>query len=82
VKGPRVTEVKNSGWASLGHVAVGDLLLSIDGAPTPDAATAERLLKAAAEKKPRCLAFLLRRGVHTLFAEVEPTWDSPSAGKP
>jgi S1-C subfamily serine protease len=82
VKGPRVAEVKNSGWASLAHVAVGDLLLSIDGAPTPDLAAAERLLKAAAEKKPRCLVFLLRRGVHTLFAEVEPTWDSPAAGKP
>lgn len=82
VTGPRVTEVKSSGWASLAHVAAGDLLLSIDGAPTPDAATAERLLKAAAEKKPRCLVFLLRRGVHTLFAEIEPTWDSPSAGKP
>jgi serine protease Do len=82
VKGPRVTEVKSSGWASLAHVAVGDLLLSIDGIPTPDLVCAERLLKVAAEKKPRCLVFLLRRGVHTLFAEVEPTWDSPSAGRP
>jgi len=82
VKGPRVVEVKSSGWASLAHVAVGDVLLSIDGTPTPDVATAERLLTAAAEKKPRCVVFLLRRGVHTLFAEVEPTWDSPSAAKP
>ena len=80
VKGPRVTEVQGSGWASLAHVAVGDLLLSIYGSPTPDVAAAERLLKAAAEKKPRRLVFHLRRGVHTLFAEVEPTWDS--AGKP
>jgi len=82
VKGPRVAEVKSSGWASLAHVAVGDLLLSIDGTPTPDVAAAELLLKTAAEKKPRCLVFLLRRGVHSLFAEVEPTWDSPSADKP
>jgi serine protease Do len=82
VKGPRVTEVKSSGWASLGHVAAGDLLLAIDGTPTPDVAAAERLLKAAAEKKPRRLVFLLRRGVHTLFAELEPTWDLPSVGKP
>jgi len=82
VKGPRVMEVKGSGWASLAHVAVGDLLLSIDGTPTPDVAAAERLLKAAAEKRPRHLVFLLRRGVHTLFAELEPTWDVPSVGKP
>ena len=81
VKGPRVAEVKNSGWAALAHVATGDLLLSIDGAPTPDVAAAERLLKAAAEKKPRSLVFLLRRGVHTLFAELEPTWDSSGASR-
>jgi serine protease Do len=82
VRGPRVTEVKGSGWASLAHVAVGDLLLSIDGVPTPDATVAERLLKAAAEKKPRRMVFLIRRGVHTFFAELEPTWESVSAEKP
>jgi serine protease Do len=81
VKGPRVTEVKSSGWASLGHVAVNDLLLSIDGTPTPDVAAAERLLRAAAEKKARRIVLLLRRGVHTLFAELEPTWDSPAASR-
>lgn len=81
VRGPRVTEVKSSGWASLAHVAVGDLLLSIDGAPTPDVATAERLLKAAVVKKSRRIVFLLRRGVHTLFAELEPAWDETQPNK-
>jgi hypothetical protein len=81
VKGPRVTEVKSSGWASLGHVAVNDLLLAIDGTPTPDVAAAERLLKAAAEQKPHRMVFQLRRGVHTLYAELEPTWDTPAGGR-
>lgn len=81
VQGVRMEEVKASGWASLAHVAVGDLLLSIDGTPTPDVATARRLLAAASEKKPRRLVFHLRRGVHTLFAELEPTWDSTLSTK-
>ena len=82
VRGVRIEEAKGSGWASLAHCAVGDLLLSIDGTPTPDVETAKRLLKAAAEKKPRRLVFQLRRGVHTLFAELEPTWDSTAGNKP
>ena len=80
VRGPRFSEVKHAGWAALAHVAAGDLLLSVDGTPTPDVATAERLLKAAAERKASRLVFLLRRGVHTLFAEVEPVWDTPGSG--
>ena len=54
----------------------GDILLAIDGAPTPDVDAAEKLLKAAAEKKVRRLLFFLRRGVHTMFAELEPNWTS------
>jgi serine protease Do len=82
VLGVRVDAVENSGWASLAHVAVGDVLMAIDGAPTPDVDAAKRLLKAAAEKKPRRLVFYLRRGVHTLFAELEPTWNaSPGNGQ-
>jgi len=76
VRGLRVDEVTASGWASLGHVFVGDILLAIDGQPTPDVPAAEKLLKAAAEKKPRQILFFLRRGVHTFFAELEPNWDS------
>jgi serine protease Do len=76
VKGVRVDEVMAAGWASLAHVAAGDILLAIDGTPTPDVETAEKLLTAAAEKKVRRLLFFLRRGVHTRFAELEPNWAS------
>lgn len=78
VHGPCVAEVKNSGWASLAHVAADDLILSIDGQPVPDTAAAEKLLKAAEEKKSRHIVLHLRRGVHTLFAEMEPDWDAPA----
>jgi serine protease Do len=76
VKGVLVDEVMTAGWASLARVGAGDILLGIDGTPTPDVATAEKLLKAAAEQKQRRIVFFLRRGIHTRFAELEPNWTS------
>ncbi|MEY4387746.1 MAG: hypothetical protein RLY20_3029 [Verrucomicrobiota bacterium] len=76
VKGVRVDEVMSAGWASLARVYTGDILLAIDGHPTPDVDSAEKLLKAAAEKKPRQLVFFIRRGIQTQFAELEPNWSS------
>jgi serine protease Do len=78
VRGPRIAEVKSSGWASLAHIAVNDIVLSIDGKPVPDTATAEAILQADVGKKSRHIVLHLRRGVHTLFAEMEPVWDVPS----
>ncbi len=75
VRGPRVAEVKNSGWASLAHIAVNDIILSIDGKPVPDTAAAKAILKADAAKKSRHIILHLRRGIHSLFAEMEPVWD-------
>jgi serine protease Do len=76
VQGVRVDDVLPAGWAFLGHVRPGDILMAIDGEPTPDVDSAERLLKAAADKKLRRILFFVRRGVHTLYAELEPSWDS------
>ena len=75
IKGVLVDEVMPAGWAALAHVRRGDLLMAIDGNLTPDVDSAEKLLQAAAEKKPRQLVFFLRRGVHSFYAELEPNWD-------
>lgn len=80
IKGVRVDEVLAAGWAALAKVRTGDLLMAIDGTPTPDVDTAEKLLKAAAVKKVRQLVFFLRRGVHSFYAELEPGWDDSSDG--
>jgi serine protease Do len=76
VQGAKVDAVKVAGWASLAHLMVGDLVLAVDGTPTPDVATAEKLLKAAVDKKQHRIVLLVRRGVHTLFAEMEPSWEN------
>jgi|694.fasta_scaffold08581_12 serine protease Do len=75
ISGVFVERVEPAGWASLAKLALDDLIVSIDGTPTPDVATARKLLATAAEEKRRRLVFFVRRGIHSLFLECEPAWD-------
>jgi serine protease Do len=75
ISGVFVERVEPAGWASLAKLALDDLIVSIDGSPTPDVATARKLLATAAEEKRRRLVFFVRRGIHSLFLECEPAWD-------
>lgn len=84
LQGVKIVQVETGGWAQLASLRGNDILLAIDGEPTPDVAIAEKVLKRAAATKARRVLFFLRRGVHTLFAEVEPAWprDSSRPGLP
>ncbi len=75
LRGLVVERVQHGGWASLAHVAGQDILLSIDNTPTPDVAAAERLLKQAIDKKAKRVVFFVKRGIHTMYLEVEPSWE-------
>ncbi len=72
--GVLVEEVGSGGWAALAHLAVGDLILSVGGRDIPgvDAFT-EAMKKITAEKPPR-VVLEARRGIHTTFIELEPSW--------
>jgi serine protease Do len=72
--GVLVDEVKSGGWAALGQLSVGDLLLSIDGQPAGDVETVEKLLTDIVNAKPRTVVFKILRGIHTFFIEIEPQW--------
>ena len=73
-----VERVEPAGWASLAQLALDDVIVSIDGKPTPDVATARAVLQDAARRKQRRLVFFVRRGIHSLFLECEPGWDARS----
>jgi serine protease Do len=75
LKGVLVERVESAGWAAIAHISTGDILLSIDGVPVPDVATAKKILNEAETKKTARLIFFIRRGVHTIYAEVEPNWE-------
>jgi serine protease Do len=78
--GVLVDYVTQAGLASLAMLESGDVILSIDGTATPDSDTVEKLMKAAKEKRQRQVLLFVRRGIHTLFLEMEADWDSNGNG--
>jgi len=67
--------VEPASWAQVAHVTTGDIVMSVDGTPTPDAAAIEKVMKAVKEHKQKRVVFFIRRGIHTLFLELEPGWE-------
>jgi serine protease Do len=72
--GALVSQVDVGGWASVGGLRTDDLVLAVDGQTVRDAKELEQLLRPMKEKKPDEVVFFVRRGVGTLFVEVQPTW--------
>jgi serine protease Do len=72
--GVLVEAVREGGWAALGHLADGDLLLAIDGAPAVDVETVQKQMTAIAERKPETVVIRVRRGIRTLFVEMQTGW--------
>jgi len=69
-----VSQVESGGWAAVGGLHEGDLIQAIDGQTIAEVAQLEQQLKAIRDRKSKQVALLVRRGVHTLFVELEPTW--------
>jgi S1-C subfamily serine protease len=76
VQGPIITGVEMGGWAALAHLAVGDIVQSVDGQTVVDASALQLRMKTIEDKKPTRVVFFVRRGVHTLFVEIEPDWST------
>ncbi len=72
--GVLVDAVREGGWAALGHLADGDMLLTIDGDPMPDVEAVQRKMLKIADAKPRNLVLKVRRGIRTFFVELETGW--------
>ncbi|MBI1746775.1 MAG: PDZ domain-containing protein [Acidobacteria bacterium] len=69
-----VDNVSEGGWAALGHLAVGDRILTVDRLPIRDVAALEKVMKKIAEIKSKSVVFQVRRGIHSAFIELEPAW--------
>jgi serine protease Do len=72
--GALVSQVDTGGWAAVGGLRADDLIMSVDGKPVTTVQELEVLLKPVKEKKPHHLTFFVKRGVQTLFLELQPTW--------
>ena len=74
VKAARVTDVISNGWASLAGLAMGDLILKIDGEPISGAKSLEKKLAAIKSTKQAQTVFFIQRGVRNQFLQLEPSW--------
>jgi serine protease Do len=72
--GVLVDAVREGGWAALGHLADGDMLLSIDGEAMADVEAVQKKMTQIAETKPRSVVLRVRRGIRTFFVELETGW--------
>jgi hypothetical protein len=66
--------VREGGWAALGHLADGDMLVTIDGDAVTDVEAVQKKMAQVAAAKPRSVVFRVRRGIRTFFVELETGW--------
>lgn len=74
--GVLVTEVVSGGWAAIGNVHVNDLVLEINGKRITNVVELEKELNAVVEQRPTSVVFLVRRGIHQRYLELQPDWES------
>ncbi|MBS2021453.1 MAG: PDZ domain-containing protein [Deltaproteobacteria bacterium] len=72
--GALVSQVEEGGWAAVGGLRTDDLILGVDGKAVAQLNDLQAGLKSAREAKEKRVVLLVRRGVHTLFVELEPKW--------
>ncbi|HEY2953482.1 MAG TPA: PDZ domain-containing protein [Verrucomicrobiae bacterium] len=73
-KGVRLGSVQNAGWAALAGLSSGDILLSIDGEQIESIAALKKIMAKLYDAQPRRVIFFVKRGIRTMFAELEPKW--------
>jgi serine protease Do len=73
-RGVLVDAVREGGWAALAHLAVGDLLLAIDGDAVADVEAVQTKMTEIATRKPSSIVFRVKRGLRTFFVELQGGW--------
>ncbi len=73
-QGVLVEVVSEGGWAALGHLGVGDLIVAVDGREVTDIGNLESRMGEISQEKPEAVVFRVQRGIHSLFVELEPKW--------
>ena len=74
LQGVLLQKVETGGWASLGGLRGNDFIMSVAGKPTPTVADLKAVLDQVRKDKPRRIVFFVRRGIHTLYCEIEPDY--------
>ncbi len=73
-KGVLVTAITPAGWAALGGLGNGDILISVDGKPVESVETLKPILADLEKNRRSPVVLFVRRGITTRYVELEPTW--------
>lgn len=80
-RGVVVTEVGEGGWAALGRLAVGDLILSVNGKASPTLGVFAGIMKQVQSERTKAVTLQVQRGPHELYVELQPAWEAPAQAK-
>lgn len=69
-----VETVEPAGWAALAGLRQGDLLLGIDQVSINTILDYQNLIEKKVNQRPEKIIFFIRRGIHTMYLEVQPDW--------
>jgi serine protease Do len=69
-----VESVAVRGWAALGHLLGGDLILAIDGRSVRNVEDLKARMEEAQARQPESIVFEVKRGIRTMFIEIQPAW--------
>lgn len=73
--GVMVNEITSGGWAALGGLGTGDLILEVEGTKINDVVQMEEVMDKIAEDRPKYVLLKVLSGISTFFIELEPKWD-------
>jgi S1-C subfamily serine protease len=73
-KGAVVDDVKSGGWAELGTLYTGDLILEVDNEAIQTVDQLRPAMEKISKAKKRFVIMKVLRGIHTKFLELEPKW--------
>jgi serine protease Do len=74
LQGVLLQKVETGGVASLGGLRGNDFVMRVDGKTTSSVDELKAALDQIRQDKPRRVVFFVRRGIHTLYCEVEPDY--------
>ena len=74
-QGVLISRVERAGWASLGGLEGGDVLLNVDGKSVTSIEALKKVLEEAKSSRPQRMVFMIKRGIHTRYLELSPSWE-------
>ena len=78
--GAVVSQVDAGGWAAVAGLKARDLIKAVDHREVRGVRDLEVRLEAAGNRKTPSIALFVKRGIYTLFLELQPNWSQDNGG--